>query len=83
VKGVHSLGSAGCGEERELEDWNCCGSRTLGFGAMRVWRVDNQWDGSPCGLIASAQGGLLLRENEQQCLWLGGSSFICSQLVNH
>jgi hypothetical protein len=27
-------------------------------------------------------GDLLLRLNEQQCLWLGGTSLVCSQLAN-
>jgi hypothetical protein len=27
-------------------------------------------------------GDLLLRVKEQQCLWLGGTSLVCSQLVN-
>jgi hypothetical protein len=55
VKGVHSLGSAGCGEKRELEDLNCCRNRTWVWGYC-VWRVDNQRDGSPCGLMALARG---------------------------
>jgi hypothetical protein len=38
VKGVHSLGSAGCGEKRELEIWNYCETRTWVWGCS-VWRV--------------------------------------------
>jgi hypothetical protein len=59
VKGVHSLDSVGCGEKRELEDWNCCGSRTWVWGSC-VWRMDNLRVESPCGLIASAQGWLVV-----------------------
>jgi hypothetical protein len=36
VKGVHSLGSAGCGEKEKLEDQNCCGSRTWVLGMLCV-----------------------------------------------
>jgi hypothetical protein len=29
------------------------------------------------------EGGFPMRENDQQGLWLGGSSFLCNKLVNH
>jgi hypothetical protein len=28
MKGVHSFGSVGYEKKREIEDWNCCQSRT-------------------------------------------------------
>jgi hypothetical protein len=34
VKGVHSLGSAGSGEKRNMEVWNCCENRTCVWTAM-------------------------------------------------
>jgi hypothetical protein len=55
MKGVHTLGSAGCGEKRELEVWDYCEDRTWVLGCC-VWRVENQWVESPCGLIASTRG---------------------------
>jgi hypothetical protein len=50
---------------RELVDWNYCRSRTWVWGCLcGEWTTRRVR--SPCGLIASAGGGLLLRENEQQ-----------------
>jgi hypothetical protein len=34
-------------------------------------------DSYPC-----LEGGLLLRVNEQQCIWLGGMSLVCNELAN-
>ena len=48
---------------------NCCVFR-LGLGPVLV-------DSYPY-----FEGDLLLRVNEQQCLWLGETSLVCSQLVN-
>jgi hypothetical protein len=44
----------------------------LEFGVCCVWRLDIQRPRSPCGLIVSARGWLVVERNEHQCLWLGG-----------
>jgi hypothetical protein len=56
--GSHSLGCTCC-EERESVDWNCCEVEP------RFWVADyGEWtkkrDRSPCELVASAQGWLLI-----------------------
>jgi hypothetical protein len=59
------------------------GVMSLFFTGYWVVRVDiSQPIGAchPCGLIAPTRGDLLLRELEQQSLWLGGTSIVCSRL---
>jgi hypothetical protein len=46
MKWIHSFGSGGCGEKRELEDWNCCGSINYFFGLLCVE------SGKPVGRIS-------------------------------
>jgi hypothetical protein len=64
VKGVHSLGSAGCGKRESWRIGTVVGVEP-GLGVVVCGEWTNQWARSPCGLIASARGGLLLRENER------------------
>jgi hypothetical protein len=47
--GSHSLGCATCENIKEPGFWGCC-----------VWRVDNERDIPPCGLITSALGWLVV-----------------------
>jgi hypothetical protein len=81
VKGVHSLGCVGFLEESWwietiVEVWN------LGLG---LFCVESGYPRRTYLLMDSylqLRGGLLLRENEQQFLWMGGSSFIRIHLVS-
>ena len=54
-----------------------------GFGAT----LCGEWIASGSNLLVDSyiqlEGELLMRENDQLFLWLGGSSFVYNELVNH
>jgi len=60
VKGVHFLGSAGCGKMRESWRIGTVVGVGPGFWHCCVWRVDSQRARSPCGIIVSARGWFVI-----------------------